>query len=436
VIIKAWAEEFSRIKVGTPTLRRLIDLHVADIAIAFFAGCRSEEARALARFYAWREPAAAVSGMVRRTECDDIHVASCITPGAIVVPVALALATRYGAPVERFERAVSAGYAVGLRLGMALGGAGALGAGIWPTYFAAPMMAASTAAICLGLDGDHLASAIGLAAAGAGGRVGRPAGLPSGRWFAVGEAVTKGCRAALAAAAGFCGDASMISAEWLAATADPSQIRPEALLGGTVEESFAAVGFKPFVAARQTINAIVAFQRILAQGVVPESISHIEIGVPTINATMVARAASISDRLSTIANMHVQIAAAALRPQLLYAIERNGEPGDDLLTFAERISIVADTTLDAFLPSVWAGRATVTFNRQTIEEVCTIVSGDPGDDGPIEALLDNKLRQMVPESDRAICAAMMTRAGEEERQARLLVLWQAMRAAIARVAET
>jgi 2-methylcitrate dehydratase PrpD len=429
VIANTWAEEFTHIDAARPLLHRDVDLHVADTGIAFFAGCRSREAKALARFYEEREPAAAVCAMVRRTECDDIHVASCITPGSVVIPVALATTIGTGAPIERFDRAVAVGYAVGLRLGRALGGAAALGSGIWPTCLAAPVMAAAATAVCLGLDPDRMASALGLAAAGTSGRVGRPTGAPSGRWLSLGEAVAKGCRSAFAAADGFQGDVRLISPDWLAAIADPRFIQPEALLGGRAEDSLAQVGFKPFVSARQTTNAIVAFQKILQRGIAPEAMAQIEIGVPSINAAMVARPASSDDRLSIIADVRLQIAAAALRPRLLYSTERDGEPAPDLVAFAERVRTVGDTRLDSYLPDLWAGRATVTVDGQTVEEICTTIAGDPGERDSVARLLQRKLELMVPEPDRSLCAELIGGLQETNRKTRLAALWRAMLAA-------
>ncbi|MBF9235284.1 MmgE/PrpD family protein [Microvirga alba] len=430
MIIQAWAEEFSGADAIGAGTREDINRHVADTAVAFFAGCASPEARALARFYCGEASAAsscanlaaAAAAMVRRTECDDIHVASCITPGSIVVPVALAMAARAGISTERFNRAVAAGYVVGLRLGSALGGASALGSGIWPTYFAAPVMAAATASVCLGHDANRIASALGIAAAGAGGRVGRPSGHPSGRWLAIGEAVGKGCRAALAAADGFRGDPGLISADWLAAIAGSKHIRPEALKS---REGIEAVGFKPFVAARQTANAIVAFQTILQRGIAPQTIQHIEIGVPPINAAMVARAASAHDRLSTIANMHMQIAAAALHPDLLYDLERVGQPAADLSAFGNRITIIPDATLEVYLPHAWAARVRVFAEGQQFEETCATIAGDPGC-GDVEIVIRGKLVRMVPSAYQDLCAQLLSDVDDNLRQSQRAVLWQGM----------
>ena len=431
MIVRAWAERFeSRAPLSTEEWRA-VDLHLADAATAFFAGARSSEGREIARFLMARDNAAsidtvigAISALTRRTECDDIHVASCITPAAVVMPCALAATTSSGGALERFGRAVAAGYEVGLRLGLALGGADALRLGIWPSYFAAPMMAAATVAVALGLPSPRIADAIALAAAGASGRIGRPPGKPSARWLSFGEAVAKGCRAAFAVESGFRGDTSLISPSWITAVASGAPVRPDALSEDRGVDAIADVGLKPFVAARQILNALVAFREILADGVVPSSIERVEVGLPTGNAEMAERPAHLGDRLSTIANIHFQIAAAALRPGLLYDIDRESQPDRELANFASRVVLAVDHDLDDYLPNVWAGRVRVTAKGRTQTKLAERIPGDPGDATP-ERVVHAKLDSMVASSDRPVCADLLDR-NAEARGAKVTALWERM----------
>lgn len=436
MIVAAWAEEFADRTPLPAAARQQIALHLTDTAVAFFAGCGAADARALARFHDADEAgttrldgmAAAVAAITRRTECDDIHMASCVTPGAVVMPVALAAAAIDETAAGRFDRAVAAGYAVGLRLGTAIGGPQALTRGVWPTYFAAPMMAAAAAAVCLDLDAGGIAAAIALAAAGAGGRAGRAAVQGSGRWLVLGEAVAKGCRAALAAAQGFQGDVALVSPDWLRAVAGVASMGPQTLSTPAIAEAAGTVGLKPFVAARQTTNAVMAFQRILRRGVELESIARIEIGVPPVNLAMVDGPASGGDRLSTIANMQFQIAATALRPALLYDIERDGQPAPELQAFASRIMVVADPALESGFPGNWAGRALVVAGDRRLEETCRTIPGDPGEDQA--AVIREKLRHMVPAEHRRICETLLSVATEDDAATARKALWQAIRAAL------
>ena len=204
----------------------VIDLHVMDTVAAFLAGVRTKEGEALSALYGGRadraELAAAAAAIARLSECDDIHLPSCVTPGSVVIPVALALGGSRGE--DEFNRAVAAGYAAGLGLGIAIGGAKALAGGVWPTLLAAPLMAAVTASCLSGHDQDRLAHAMALALAGTSGRLGRPTGTPSGRWFLLGEAVLKGLRASEAAGQGFRGDLTLLSKPWLTAQAGHDEV--------------------------------------------------------------------------------------------------------------------------------------------------------------------------------------------------------------------
>jgi 2-methylcitrate dehydratase PrpD len=231
-----------------------------------------------------------------------------------------------------------------------------------------------------------------------------------------GEAVAKGCNAALAARAGFHGDHEFISSDWLAASVPGISAREDALSALSVNDAIGSVGFKPFVAARQTVNAVHAFRSLLERvGLDPGRVDSVEVAVPTINAAMVARMPQAGDRLGTISNMAIQIAAAALRPGLLYDVERMGIPDAGLAAFVRRVSVVADTELDAHLPSIWAGRVRVMAGGHLFEETCLSTSGDRLDTA--ESVIRDKLYRMVPVSLREICLALMMEATAEKRAA-------------------
>lgn len=421
MILRRWAEELVEDFAVSNETQRAIDMHIADTATAFFAGYQTQEARALARYSSScgasaAQDAGALAAIIRHTEVDDIHVAACVTAGAAVVPTALAFMQPGDDGARRAERAIAAGYAIGIRLGLAVGGINAFSIGVWPSLFAAPMMAAATASVALGLDAHQFASALSLAAAGSSGRVGRMAVTPSGRWQVFGEAVAKGCNAALAARAGFHGDHEFISSDWLAASVPGISAREDALSALSVNDAIGSVGFKPFVAARQTVNAVHAFRSLLERvGLDPGRVDSVEVAVPTINAAMVARMPQAGDRLGTISNMAIQIAAAALRPGLLYDVERMGIPDAGLAAFVRRVSVVADTELDAHLPSIWAGRVRVMAGGHLFEETCLSTSGDRLDTA--ESVIRDKLYRMVPVSLREICLALMMEATAEKRAA-------------------
>jgi hypothetical protein len=139
---------------ASPGLRHLVAVHTADALACYAAGLGTREGSAIADFYQ-REATGAASTMartagaaavIRFTECDAIHVPSCVSPAAVAIPVALA----YAGDPERYVAAVEAGFAIGVTFGEAVGGVSALAAGVWPTLFATPAIAAGTAAVATG----------------------------------------------------------------------------------------------------------------------------------------------------------------------------------------------------------------------------------------------------------------------------------------------
>ncbi|HXJ02138.1 MAG TPA: MmgE/PrpD family protein, partial [Micropepsaceae bacterium] len=360
---------FAELLLQTSPSPGIIGLHLKDTLAAFLVGATTSEGQALSRLHAGHagaaELAAVTAAIVRLSECDDIHLESCVTPGAVVIPVALAFAGRSGE--DDFNRAVAAGYAAGLRLGIAVGGAKALGGGVWPTLLAAPLMAAVTASCLSGHTPDQLAHAMALALGGASGRLGRPAGSPSGRWFLLGESVSKGVRASVAAGEGFRGDLALLSKPWLTAQAGHGDI-DIAAFASSAGPALSQVGFKPFPMARQGINAVIALKQLLSNGLDPALIDSVEVFVPAVNVALLGRPLEDGDRLSRLSNLGYQLACAALAPERLYDSARKEPPDAPLMDFASRVKVSPSSELEAYLPNRWAARVVVRASGRSIEE--------------------------------------------------------------------
>jgi len=190
----------------------------------------------------------------------------------------------------------------------------------------------------------------------------------------------RGVRAADAASRGARGDLNLL---------------PEGIdLEAAADASIMTVGFKPFPIARQGANAVVAFQRVLAKGIDPTRIDAIEVFVPAINVTLLNRA--VSDRLSRLCNMGLQLAAAALSPDLLYDPDRKQWP--DLAGFAQRVTVTAASDLESQWPDRWAARVVVHTPGQSLEEI--VVQAPFDHDAPgLEQLLQEKWRRMLSPED-------------------------------------
>src|ERR1700722_789110 len=121
-------------------------LHVADTAVAALAGASIAEGKALQSLGDRGSLAGRIgrqAAATRLTEIDDIHLPSCVTPSAGVVPLAFALAAQAkDLDPHEVASAIWVGTEIATRLGLAVNGPQILYRGIWPTYLGAPVAAA------------------------------------------------------------------------------------------------------------------------------------------------------------------------------------------------------------------------------------------------------------------------------------------------------
>ena len=235
----------------------LIKRHLVDVVGARVAGSRLSEGVAATQFGAsihdsLQATVIAACAHVRCTELDDIHLASCTTPGAVIVPTVLALAAS-GVVRSMAEccSAALAGYESMIRLGLAIDGPSALHRGVWPTHFAAAFGSAAATSRALRLDAEKTAGAMATALAfGSGPPV--PGSLASSsRWITLGVAAANGVMAARAAEAGLVGTPAPL-------------LSSKALVDGLGRRlAFDAMGMKPFPTARQGLAAIEATRSIV-----------------------------------------------------------------------------------------------------------------------------------------------------------------------------
>ena len=328
-------------------------------------------------------PLAALLGCVatRCTEIDDIHIASCTTPGSVVVPAAFAAATAHG-PVddERFLTACLAGYETLVRFGLAIDGARILYSGTWPTYMSAGFGTVATVGTIAGLSAEQFAHAFSIVATMATGTVGgRATGLTS-RWFILGSAVQGATIATLAAARGMQGDLTLLDGRWSEITGVP--LDGERLLAGVGTRFEAAqVSFKPICSAKQAIAAVYAMRSLLdEQHIEPAKIRKVLVEVPTAYAQMIDQPVPPKNRLASITNVRYALALAAFAPDALRDAVREKLPAsEEIDAFTKKIDVRADASLDASYPQSWPARVTVTppSGAPLVKEL----SRPPGDPG-------------------------------------------------------
>jgi 2-methylcitrate dehydratase PrpD len=368
---------------GLPAVdREPLRLHFIDTVVAARVGALIPEGRALQSL--GDDGALAVrigrqAAAIRLTEIDDIHLPSCTTPSAGVVPAALMLAARE----QKFDpgeiaSAIWVGTEIMTRIGVAVRGPQILYRGIWPTYLAAPVAAAATSARLMGLNEARTGHALSLAVMLMAGGVGRIHGAPSGRWFLYANAVAAGVAAAEAARADYRGDPDILDKTWLTDSHGIALDRDrltEKLGVGTV---YAALSLKPFCSAKQGIAAIEAFRAILDRGVRAETISKVRVRVPPAYAGMIATRAEPGARQSTMVSVAHQIALAALAADRLYDVDRSSAQADaDVAGFAAKVEIVADVRLDAYYPQHWPAEVDVEAGGEVHKQRIVEAIGDP-----------------------------------------------------------
>jgi 2-methylcitrate dehydratase PrpD len=380
--------------------RERLRLHFTDTIVAALAGTRIPEGKALLSF---GEPASLAdrigrcAAAVRLTEIDDIHLPSCTTPSAGIVPVALALAAHAkNFDADEIASAIWVGTEIMTRVGVAVSGPQILYRGIWPTYLAAPVAAAATAARVFGLSRTRTSHALSLAFMLSAGGVGRIHGAPSGRWFLYANAVAGGVAAAQAAHANYHGDGDLLDKNWLIDTHGITldQKRLTAKLGeGSI---YPSLSIKPFCSAKQAIAAVEAFRGIVAEEKLDRgTITKVRVRVPPAYAGMIATRAEAGARQSTMVSVAHQIALAALKPQVLYDVDRSAPTMDAEVTqFSAKVEVVPDPSLAPLYPLHWPAEVEIDAGGKTFQRRVVGAAGDP--DNPLSrAQIDDKAHRVL-----------------------------------------
>lgn len=322
--------------------------------------------------------AAILTSACRLTECDDIHIASCTTPGSVVFAAVLAADSVVASPPERVLEGIIAGYDVMTALGTAARGPEVVYGDLWPSYLAAAMTAAAAAGKVMALSEEALRRALAIAATMTTGIAGRITAEPTSRWLTLGCAVQNGLIAASAAEAGMQGDEAVLERVW-----EPlrwySASEFSAMPAETRKTCLDRVSLKPFCTSRQGLAATQAFMSLLAdEPIEPASIDAIEVVVPSQYRSMLDRSKRPRTKNES-RGIHYQLAIAALHPGDLYDIERAYLRTADAQVCAliDRIRVVASDSLTMLYPRIWAGAVRVTAGQRTYEREVLHPKGDP-----------------------------------------------------------
>jgi 2-methylcitrate dehydratase PrpD len=381
-------------------------LHVGDTLGALVAATATPEGKALIRFRRQMQSFAGAANVLddialycalaRLSEVDDIHLASMTTPGSVVIPAALALATHSKVrDVSNVAAAMVGGYEAMIRLGRTINGPAILYRGIWPTYFTASFGTAAVAARLFQLSEAQAAQALAWALNVSAPSVGQHHSQSSVRWLSVGHAARNGVMAALAAGEGFTADRELIRSRFMP---DIYGIEPDlaAMTDGLGERAaLAEVSFKPWCAARQTMAPTQAIRELIEGGTVPEQIIEITAAVPPPHLKMVNHGVKPGDRASFLTSLPYQMAVAVLQMGTeLDLAPAPGMPSPALQALMTRITLTADDRLLVNYPRQWPASVTLVTTQGRSERRISDVPGDPT--RPLsEAHLAEKFQRLV-----------------------------------------
>ncbi|MDS4031848.1 MAG: MmgE/PrpD family protein [Candidatus Contendobacter sp.] len=340
-------------------------------------------------------------------ETDDLHRASVVHPGCVVVPAAWAVAAREGIRGHAMLRAVLWGFEAATRVGMAVGPSHYR---LWHnTATCGPYGSAMATAALLRLDASATVNALGNAGAQSAGLWQFLEAGTMTKHLHAGRAAEAGVLAADLARHGFTGPPTMLEGAkgWFAATCpDPD---PEAITRDPDSPwQLLLTSVKPWPSCRHTHPAIDAAQE-LRRHVVVGSIEQVEVETYPAALEVCDRPAPRSDYEAKFSLQHC--VAAALSQETVDFATFTEPTRRDLAGLREQVTArVAEPYASAY-PKAWGSAVTVTMRggqRLTVRR--THAKGDP--EAPLTPIeLITKARMLmthggVGKTDRLIDAIL------------------------------
>lgn len=359
-------------------LRRAEDL-LLDWAGSCLAGKAGRPVQTIARFAQQMGPASGPCEILidRRTssplfaamvnaaashfaEQDDVHNGAVFHPGAVVFPVALALAQSLGASGRDLLTAAVAGYEVGIRVGEFLGRSHYK---IFHTTGTAGTLAAAAAAgHLLKLTPEQMLHAFGSAGTSAAGLWEFLRDAADSKQLHTAHAAAGGLTAAMLARDGFTGARHILEgpqgmAAGMSRDADPARLVDRLGQRWTLAET----SFKFHAACRHTHPAADALQLVMREhGLAADAIAavttHVHQGaldvLGPVRDPQTVHQAKFS--MGTVLGLIAEHGSAGLHAfEQSYASER-------VIAFRDKVAMAYDAEVDAAYPARWIGKVSVT----------------------------------------------------------------------------
>jgi len=329
-------------------------------------------------------------------EFDDIHRDSGYHPGCPTIAAALATAQANGASMDHLLRAITAGYEVSCRIGMAVQPSHYK---FWHTTGTVGTFGAATAtAVLLGCDATQIAHAIATAATMAGGLQQAFRGDGMSKPLHPGHAADAGTLAALAASAGVTGALDVLHGPvgFAAATSEDTGKWTKALAG--LDESFAitTMTFKNHGCCGHIFAALDAVHDLRTEHrFTSDDIERIHIAGYSATKDVCDRPVVRTEQEARFSAQYCVAAMLVLGGVRLaaFAPERLADPAIHALMPRISVSLAADLA-DAY-PGKRAARVTITLrNGQVLERYQPTRKGDP--DAPLsDDDLSAKFRELA-----------------------------------------
>lgn len=364
-------------------------LFVLDAVANVLAGPNSEPGRVLLDWWNQGRRGNASADAGRRAflmgalchilETDDLHRASVVHPGCVVVPAAWALAEGRQADGPAFLTAVLYGFEAAARVGMGVGPAHYK---IWHnTATCGPFGSAMAAAHLLGLSAEETVHALGNAGS-------QSAGLwqfletgAMTKHLHAGHAAEAGLRAAELAKVGFTGPPEILEGEKGFFRAACPDARPDAVLGEPgAPWQLALTSIKPWPSCRHTHPAIDAAselrRKLRADGIGPDAIERIEAEVYQAAMDVCDRPVPQSDYEAKFSLQHA-IAISLLRDEVDFAAF-GPEAREEARSLAARVHPQAAEPYLSAYPVSWGSAVRLHLKDGKVMDVKrTHAKGDP-----------------------------------------------------------
>lgn len=359
-------------------------------------------------------------------ELDDVHLASSLHPGVVVVPAAIAACERAGASGEDLLKSVTIGYEVMTRMGIAVDPKAHYAHGFHPTSTCGVFGAAAAAAHAFGLNREQLVNALGIAASTASGLLEFSYSGSYVKRFHTGWAAHAGLTAALLAGRGFSGPPTAVEGECGFLRSYSHVTHPEALSGGLGDDYAVCNTQVKFYACCTYQHAALTGMKDLmtSRGFGADDVVRVDVGVvePAMRLTYEPRESKIAPQSIVDAQFSLPYGIAVM--MLLGGASIDQYTGSLLqdprvLDAAAKVYVRYAPSLDQYYPRYFPAQVTVSLlsgetvsgiftapkghpeNRLTEEEMrsrfVTLTRGVLGDDGA--AALHRALSQVESQND-------------------------------------